>query len=59
MNRLTDEQLRDSSVAAYYGVILVAAGDKAKAQEYLKLGSSANLLPEEKALVAKAESGLK
>lgn len=59
MNRLTDEQLHDSSVAAYYGVILVAAGDKAKAQEYLKVGSSANLLPEEKALVAKAESALK
>jgi hypothetical protein len=59
MNGLTDEQLHDSSVAAYYGVILVAAGDKAKAQEYLKLGSSGNLLPEEKALVAKAESALK
>jgi hypothetical protein len=56
MNRLTDEQLRDPSLAAYYGVILVAAGDKAKAQEYLKLGNSAKLLPEEKALVAKAES---
>ena len=59
MNRLTDEQLRDPSLAAYYGVILVAAGDKAKAQEYLKLGSSAKLLPEEKALVAKAESAVK
>jgi hypothetical protein len=59
MNRLTDAQLRDPSVAAYYGVILVASGDKTKAQEYLKLGSSAKLLPEEKALVAKAENAAK
>ena len=59
MNRLTDEQLREPSLAAYYGVILVAAGEKGKAQEYLKLASSAKLLPDEKALVAKAESAAK
>jgi hypothetical protein len=59
MNRLTDAQLHDPSLAAYYGVILIAAGDKAKAREYLKLGSSAKLLPEEKTLVAKAESAAK
>jgi predicted Zn-dependent protease len=58
MNRLTEDQLRDPSLAAYYGVILAASGDVAKAREYLKLGASAKLLPEEKALLAKAESAL-
>jgi hypothetical protein len=47
--------LRDPSLAAYYGIILAAAGDAAKAREYLKIGASARLLPEEKALLAKAE----
>lgn len=56
MSALREEQLRDPSLAAYYGIILAAAGDSAKAREYLKIGASAKLLPEEKALLAKAES---
>jgi predicted Zn-dependent protease len=56
MSALPEEQLRDPSLAAYYGIILAAAGDAAKAREYLKIGASARLLPEEKALLAKAES---
>jgi predicted Zn-dependent protease len=56
MSALPEEQLRDPSLAAYYGIILAAAGDTAKAREYLKIGASAKLLPEEKALLAKAES---
>ncbi len=59
MNRLTEDQLRDPSLAAYYGVVLAAAGDAEKAREYLRLGASAKLLPEEKALLTKAESALK
>jgi predicted Zn-dependent protease len=55
MSALPEEQLRDPSLAAYYGIILAAAGDAAKAREYLKIGASARLLPEEKALLAKAE----
>jgi tetratricopeptide (TPR) repeat protein len=56
MDKLTPDQLRDPSLAAYYGVILAAAGQKAR--EYLRRASEANLLPEEKALVAKSESTL-
>jgi Flp pilus assembly protein TadD len=58
METLTPEQLRDPSVATYYGIILAAAGQKEKAQEYLRRASEAKLLPEEKALIAKAESAL-
>ena len=56
MDRLSQDQLRDPSVAAYYGVFLAAAGQKEKAREYLRRAAETNLLPEEKALVAKAES---
>jgi len=59
MDKLTPEQLRDPSLAAYYGVVLAAAGQKDKAREYLRRAGEANLLPEEKALVAKAETALK
>lgn len=58
MEKLSPDQLRDPSVAAYYGVVLAAAGQKEKAREYLRRASEAKLLPEEKALIAKAESGL-
>jgi hypothetical protein len=56
MDQLSPDQLRDPSVAVYYGLILAAAGQKEKAREYLGRASQANLLPEEKALVARAES---
>jgi hypothetical protein len=58
MNQLSQDQLRDPSVAVYYGVVLAAAGQKEKARVYLRRAAEANLLPEEKALVAKAESTL-
>jgi hypothetical protein len=44
-------------LAAYYGVVLAAAGQREKAREYLRRASEAKLLPEEKALIAKSESG--
>jgi Flp pilus assembly protein TadD len=53
---LTPEQLQAPSIAAYYGVILAAAGQKEKAREYLQRGAQTFLLPEEKALIAKAET---
>ena len=59
MRGLNTTQLHDPSVAAYYGVLLAAAGDAQGAREYLKLGASAKLLPEEKALITKAENSLK
>ena len=59
MQALSEEQLRDPSVATYYGLILSAAGEKERAREFLRRSSEATLLPEEKALVAKAESTLR
>ncbi len=59
LDKLTPDQLRDPSLAIYYGVVLAAAGQKEKAHEYLRRASEAKLLPEEKALVVKAESTLK
>jgi tetratricopeptide (TPR) repeat protein len=58
MDRLSPDQLRDPSVAVYYGVVLAAAGQKEKAREYLQRAAEATLLPEEKALVEKAHSTL-
>ncbi len=59
MDQLTGDQLRDPSVAVYYGVVLAAAGRKEKAREYLQRAAEATLLPEEKALVEKAKSTLR
>ncbi len=58
MNGLREDQLREPGTATYYGIILAAVGDKQKAREYLQRSAQAQLLPEEKALVAKAESSL-
>jgi cytochrome c-type biogenesis protein CcmH/NrfG len=58
LETLAPEQLREPNVAAYYGVILAAAGDQTRAAEYLDLGEKANLLPQEKALVEKARRSL-
>lgn len=55
LRALTEEQLEAPAIAAYYGIILAATGEKEKARRYLELGSKAFLLPEEKALLAKAE----
>jgi hypothetical protein len=58
MEGLTPEQLRQPEIAAYYGIILAAAGDHARAAEFLDLGEKATLLPQEKALVEKARRSL-
>ena len=55
MEALTPEQLQTPAIAAYYGMILAAGGQKEKARDYLQRGSQAFLLPEEKALLARAE----
>ena len=59
MEALGETQLNDPSVAAYYGLFLAAVGEKQKAREYFRIGASAKLLPEERALIAGAESSLK
>jgi hypothetical protein len=59
MGALTPTQLQEPAVAAYYGILLAAAGNTQSAREYLKLGATAKLLPEEKTLITKAENSLK
>jgi predicted Zn-dependent protease len=55
---LTAGQLHQPEIAAYYGIILAAAGDQARAGEFLDLGEKAKLLPAEKALLEKARRSL-
>jgi cytochrome c-type biogenesis protein CcmH/NrfG len=52
---LPETELHRPQIAAYYGMMLAAAGNFARAREFLDLGAKANLLPEERALVDKAE----
>ncbi|MEY2504301.1 MAG: hypothetical protein QOG27_581 [Verrucomicrobiota bacterium] len=59
LGTLTDEQLHRPEIAAYYGIILAAAGEAERAGEFLDLGEKApNLLPQEKALIEKARRSL-
>jgi predicted Zn-dependent protease len=53
LEALRPEQLREPRVAYYYGVLLLATGQSGKAQEYLKIGKTESLLPEEENLLAK------
>ena len=59
ISELTESQLREPSVAAYYGVVLAASGNSDKARAYLKFAATAKLLPEERQLLARTESSLK
>jgi tetratricopeptide (TPR) repeat protein len=59
MKGLRESQLRDPSLATYYGIILAAAGENEKARKYLDLAASGKLLPEERALITRAEESLK
>jgi predicted Zn-dependent protease len=58
LETLTAQQLHQPAIAAYYGIILAAAGDQTRAAEFLDLGEKASLLPQEKALVEKARRSL-
>jgi cellulose synthase operon protein C len=58
MSQLTREQLKDPSVAAYYGIVLSGEGRADEAACYLAAGEKAKLLPEEEELVAKAKAAL-
>jgi Flp pilus assembly protein TadD len=51
---LTPEQLHQPEIATYYGIVLAAAGEHDQAAEFLALGQKAQLLPEERALLEKA-----
>lgn len=58
MGELTSEQLHDPPVAAYYGLLLAAAGQADRATEFLDLAGQAKLLPEEEELVRRARLSL-
>ncbi len=57
-NGLSEVQLREPTIAVYYGIILAAVGDRDRATQFLEVGRKASLLPEEKALVDKARRSL-
>jgi tetratricopeptide (TPR) repeat protein len=54
---LKPQELQDPSIAGYYGLILKATGNGAKAKTYLELASKARLLPEEKKIFERARAG--
>ena len=56
MQQLKPEELDRPSTAGYYGLMLKAAGDNAKAAIYLEKAAKAQLLPEEKKLFAQAKT---
>lgn len=58
MEILPAAQLGDPSVAGYYGVLLLEAGQKEKARSYLDKAASASLLPEERQFIAAARQKL-
>jgi len=58
LGALNTDNLKNPSIAAYYGVVEAEAGHKDAAKEALKLATTARLLPEEMDLVRKAETQL-
>jgi len=54
LEALPASQLETPNIAAYYGVLLAADGETAKAKKYLDLAAMEKLLPEEKAMVEAA-----
>ena len=57
MSALTEEQLKDPTISAYYGICLAALKDQ-RAREFLDAGEKATLLPEEKTLLEKARAAI-
>ncbi len=57
MQQLKPQDLDRPATAGYYGIILKATGDTAKAKIYLEKASKAVVLPEEKTLFAQAQAG--
>jgi tetratricopeptide (TPR) repeat protein len=51
METLTPAQLREPSFAIYYGIFLAGAQRMTKAEEFLRIGESWPLLPEEEAML--------
>ena len=54
IERLSPRELEDPSIALYYGLILKANGNGARAAKYFDLATKASLLPEEQKLLERA-----
>ena len=54
MNSLGNEALSRPEIAAYYTIVLSAAGDWQKAQQFFEISKQARLLPEERTVVDQA-----
>lgn len=52
---LSETELERPQIATYYGVILAGSGDFGRRAKFLDLEAKANLLPEERQLVEKAQ----
>jgi Flp pilus assembly protein TadD len=57
IEQLKPQELQNPSIAGYYGLILKATGNGAKAKTYLELASKDPLLPEERKLFDRAKAG--
>jgi Flp pilus assembly protein TadD len=57
IQQLKPEELKDPSIAGYYGVILKATGNSAKARTYLDIALKGQSLPEERLLFEKVKNG--
>jgi predicted Zn-dependent protease len=57
-DRLQPQQLETVSVAACYGILLEATGNRTTAKRYLDLASKAQMLPEERKLIDSATMDL-
>lgn len=57
IEKMKPKELEDPAISGYYGLILKATGDSAKARKYLDLTAKARLLPEERKLFTRANSG--
>lgn len=57
MQQVPPQSLKNYSTAGYYGLILKAAGDNARAANYLKYALQGKLLPEEHTLFERAMAG--
>jgi Flp pilus assembly protein TadD len=58
MQTIAPADLKEPSIAAYYGLMLKANGDKLEARKYLDQTGKSQFLPEEEALFAQARAGL-
>ncbi len=58
LEKLNPDALEHPSLALYYGVLLSASGQTNKAARYIALARSADMLPEEKTLLAETKGSL-